>query len=120
MIFTYRIGMFESNSSSTHSMIIGMEDEFKKWEAGKLFWDKDTRSFCTKEEAIEYLKSRKWYKNYDFDNMDEEELMERFYDANFVSYDIFSDKDYLEADYNTFTTPKGETICMICEYGYDA
>lgn len=119
MKLVYRNGMFETNSSSTHSMIIGMEDDFKKWEAGKLFYDRHTGSFCTKEEAIEYLKNCKWYKDNDFDNMSEEDLMEWLQDANFVSYDEFSDNEYLETDYNTFTTPKGETICMVCKYGYD-
>lgn len=119
MLINIRQGIFESNSSSCHSMIIGMEDDFKKWEAGELFWDRHTRSFCTKEEALEYLKSYKWYKNYDFDNMSEEELMEWLHDADFISYDEFSDNEYLETDYNTFTTPKGETIYMVCKYGYD-
>ena len=30
-----RIGVFESNSSSTHSLTIVSEDEFKKWKNGE-------------------------------------------------------------------------------------
>lgn len=122
MNFTYRYGMFESNSSSTHSMIIGMEDDFKKWERGEIFWYRrwgHPTGFYTKEEALSMMKENPYYKRHDFNNMNEEELMSWLYDYGFISYDQFQDNEYLETDYNTFTTPKGETICMICKYGYD-
>lgn len=122
MKLVYRNGMFETNSSSTHSMIIGMEDDFKKWERGETLWYRRygrQTGFYTKEEALSIVKSDPCYNHYDFDTMSEEELSEWLYDCGFLDYDRFSDNEYLETDYNTFTTPKGETICMVCEYGYD-
>lgn len=122
MNFVYRNNVFETNSSSTHHMVIGMEDDFKKWERGETFWYRSyshPAGFYTKEEALSMIKAEPYYRHYDFDTMPEEELSEWLDDYGFVSYDRFSDNEYLETDYNTFTTPKGETICMICEYGYD-
>lgn len=122
MLINIRQGIFESNSSSTHSMVIGMEDDFKKWEAGELLYYRSynyPNGFYTKEEVITKLKSSPYYHR-DFDNLDEDELMECLYDYGFVNYNQFYDNEYLETAYNTFTTPKGEKICIICEYGYDS
>lgn len=115
----YRLGMFETNSSSTHSMIIGMEDDFKKWENGELLYNRHNHSFCTKEEAINILKEDLWYKHIDFDNIEPEELEERLRDAEFYTCEWFDDDDELNHDYNEFVTPNGEKICMLCQYGYD-
>lgn len=122
MKFTYRYGIFESNSSSTHSMVIGMEDDFEKWRTGELLYYTSyelPKGFYTKEEAITEIKDDPYYRNNDFDSMDEDELKEYLYDYGFVDYDQFCDNEYLETDYNTFVTPKGEKVCVICKYGYD-
>lgn len=118
----YRLGMFETNSSSTHSLIIGMEDDFKKWENGELLYYRysNKRGFYTKEEAINFLKEISWYKdnNIDFDTIDPEELTEYLTDEGFISGD-WLDGDELEHDYNEFVTSNGEKICMLCRYGWD-
>ena len=60
MLINIRQGIFESNSSSTHSMVIGMEDDFKKWKAGELLYYRSynyPNGFYTKEEAITKLNS---------------------------------------------------------------
>ena len=119
MKIAYRLGMFETNSSSTHSLIIGMEDDFKKWENGELLYDRyNTQSFCTKKEAIDVLKEMSYYKNIDFNTIDPEELQEILEDEGFISWD-WLDGDELEHDYNEFVTPNGEKICMLCRYGWD-
>ena len=38
---TIREGVFETNSSSTHSLVMMEESEFKKWKDGKLFYNED-------------------------------------------------------------------------------
>ena len=113
-----RKNVFETNSSSTHSMVIAMASDFDKWENGELLvcdnfpykadksLEKDS-NFYTKEEVEAILKSagikfdsdeRTWY---------------------FRTYDEWCDTEYLEVDENSFTTPNGETIRTICKYGYD-
>lgn len=115
----YRLGMFESNSSSTHSMIIGMEDDFKNWENGELLYSRyNKQGFYTKEEAINFLKEIPYYKNTDFNMIDPEELQEIFEDEGFISWD-WLDYDELYHDYNEFITPGGEKICITCRYGRD-
>lgn len=120
-MFKHRLGMFESNSSSTHSLIIGMEDDFKKWEKGELLYSRyNKQGFYTKEEAINFLKEIPWYKNrnIDFNIVDPEELQEMLEDEGFISWDWLDD-DELEHDYNEFITPSGEKICITCRYGWD-
>lgn len=120
MKIAYRLGCFETNSSSCHSMIIGMEDDFKKWENGELLYNRHNKSFCTKEEAINILKEDPWYKRIDFDNIEPEELEECLRDAEFYTSEWFDDDaEELDHDYNEFVTPNGEKICMLCRYGYD-
>lgn len=116
----YRLGMFESNSSSTHSLIIGTEDDYKKWENGELLYYRysSERGFYTKEEAIDILKEKSWYKDIDFNTIDPEELKEYLADEGFISWDWLDD-DELEHDYNEFITPNGEKICITCRYGWD-
>ena len=47
---TIRANTFETNSSSTHSMIILTEEEYNKLESGELYLDDDDK-VITKEEA---------------------------------------------------------------------
>lgn len=63
MIFQVRQGVFETNSSSTHTLTICSKDDFDKWKRGEVFWldnswhkldtDKD---FVTPEELEELAK----------------------------------------------------------------
>ena len=106
-----RVGIFETNSSSTHSMVIGMKSDFDNWKNGKLYYcDCDCYDgkfkegkFYSKEEVESYLESI-------------DETRDKY---DFSTYDEFTDDDYLEVDVNTFTTPNGEVIKTVCKYGYD-
>ena len=42
---TIRYNVFETNSSSTHSLIICTDDEFEKWKNGGCFYNTDTQKF---------------------------------------------------------------------------
>ena len=53
---TIRIGTFETNSSSTHSITMCMEDEFEKWKKGDLYYLISEEKFLNKEEKDIYLK----------------------------------------------------------------
>lgn len=111
-----RKNVFETNSSSTHSMVIAMESEFDKWVSGELLvcesfpykadinLKKDS-NFYTKEEVKAILKSA---------GIDDDQRT-----WHFETYEEWCDTDYLEVDENSFTTPNGETIRMVCKYGWD-
>ena len=120
---TIRLGTFETNSSSTHSMVICTEEEYEKWANGELYASRYYDGFKTKEEVIEEAK-----KEYDerFDSEgnfipdDEYETVDEFLnDWHTEWYDLDSWAGDLECDENSYTSPSGDKIRIICRYGYD-
>ena len=118
-----RRGVFETNSSSTHSLTMMMKSDYERWHNDKLYlyngygygWEfnapvKD--KLYTRDEAIKFTKSNKWYK-------DEVEIDDKLLrEEGFISWDD-EGSEYLEGFYKEFTTPSGETIVAFGEYGYD-
>lgn len=117
-----RRGVFETNSSSTHSLTMMMKSEYDRWHTEQLYlyeggygWDfdkPDKNQLYTKDEAVNFTKMNKYYK--DEDEIDDEILK----DAGFISSDD-EGNEYLEGFYQEFTTPSGETIVAFGEYGYN-
>lgn len=125
-----RRGVFETNSSSTHSITIMMKNDYDRWceedlllYTGDDFWWDDkskapkTNNLYTEEEAIEFCKTRKYYIERDFESMDEDNLREYLKEEEFIYSD--EEDECLESFYEEFTTPSGETICCFGEYGYN-
>ena len=118
-----RQGVFETNSSSTHSLTMMMKSDYERWHNEKLYlyqgfgwrWDfikPIHNTLYTRDEAVEFAKNNKYYScNYE---IDEEYLRE----LDFISWDD-EGSEYLESFYSEFTTPSGETIVAFGEYGYD-
>lgn len=48
---TLRTGVFETNSSSTHSITMCTQDEYDRWKDGELYYLEDSERFVTKEEC---------------------------------------------------------------------
>lgn len=122
-MITVRYGTFETNSSSTHSMVICTKDEWDKWAAGELFASRYYDGFKTKEEVMEEY--RKEYSNY-FDengNFIPDDVFETFeeFQHDYLTewYDMDGWVGDLESDETTYITPNGETLKIICRYGYD-
>lgn len=116
-----RNGVFETNSSTCHSVIIMTEEQNKKWEKENLYYYSGSRyynpfkelpedkqpkagSLYTKDEVLEF------YKLIGYES-------EEIYD--FISYEDWCNSEYLERDTNYYTTPGGEKIVVKCKYGYD-
>ena len=103
-----RQGVFETNSSSTHSLTMVSKEEYEKFAAGELFFYDDV--LVTKEAAIENAK--KWYKK---DDLTIEDLLE---DGEVKTLD-----DIYEGEYETFkqefTTKSGDVIVAFGYYGYN-
>lgn len=110
-----RLGVFETNSSSTHSLTMCSGEEYEKWASGELLlndnWNVD-KQFVTKEEAIEYLKEKGYYDT-------EEDLSELLRDYEFYTQDVYFDNDYLEFFEETHTTSNGEKVVAFGRFGYD-
>lgn len=117
-----RRNVFETNSSSTHSLTMMMKSDYERWHNEELYlyeggwgWEFNQpvkNNLYTRDEAVEFAKSHRYYK-------DEKELNnEILRDMGFISWDEKYD-EYFESFYEEFTTPSGETIVAFGEYGYD-
>lgn len=124
-----RRGVFETNSSSTHSLTICLKSDYDKWNNGKVFLFKGSgwcysddnkpkkNHFYSKDECINFMKNSKYPpgEEVDWDNYENsiEYLRENeFYDSDYQN-------DYLEWFEDEFTTPSGETVVAFGEYGYN-
>ena len=71
-----RRNVFETNSSSVHSLTMCSGEEYKKWENGEVLYWEEKNKFGTREEIIEEMKNMKWrdgtpqYENVDWENED--------------------------------------------------
>jgi len=110
-----RIGVFETNSSSTHSLTMCSKEEYEKWSKGEIWlnhsYHNKGNKFMSKENAIDFMSQH--YNDVDISG--EESLR---------NFEIYRNPDeYLGEDMETFheeyTTPNGETVVAIGYYGYD-
>lgn len=62
MKLTIRAATFETNSSSTHSLVMMNDAEYREWKSGNVIYSIDKDCFITVDEAIEYYKQ---YVHYD-------------------------------------------------------
>lgn len=105
---TVRKGIFETNSSMTHTLVIGSKEEFDKWDAGKLFYCMfgKYKGFYTEEEMDACI-------------ADDDNYVDR---ADFCTKEEF-DSDYgcyeFEHDSGSFKSPSGDEMCWVAAYGRD-
>lgn len=119
-----RRGVFETNSSSVHSLTMCSSDEYEKWKNEEILFWQDENKFATKQEIIEELKQARWsYNNSlkypDVNWEDEDEIDELFSDERIQTYEEFFDNEWFETYSQTYTTPNGETIVGFGYYGHD-
>ena len=120
---TIRANTFETNSSSTHSMIILTEEEYNKLESGELYLNDD--EVITKEEAknifLKYMNEDKY--EYDNDLSFEENIKNyldefEYYSGEYPqSLENWKEEDELESDTNIYISPSGDKLRIICKYG---
>lgn len=119
-----RRGVFETNSSSVHSLTMCSQDEYSKWEKGEILFHKWNDEFKTRQEIIEELKTKTmWSSNElrypDVDWENEEEVDGIISDEGYYTEkQFFGDYDF-ETFHDSYTTGSGETIIAFGYYGYD-
>ena len=124
---TIRYNTFETNSSSTHSLLILTEEECDKIEKGEMFLlSQYDREVITKEERDKVILDEMYTVNKTYDYMFQsiEEFMESdYYFDNRSEFpcniDEWCDSDYLEIDSYDYTSPAGDKIKIIAKYGND-
>lgn len=110
---TIRRGVFETNSSSTHTLTMCKESEYDKWKDGELFFSDWNGDFISKEEYKELLK-----KKCSCDREDEDfEESDCYCDTEYLSYDRYWDK--YGSEYETFEDNL-DGIVAFGYYGYDS
>lgn len=134
-----RPGVFESNSSMSHSLIIMTKDQDNQWEKKGYYykksrwWDpfekgnipEDKRpvdgEMYTKEEVLAFLDLLDGY-DYNEEEWEDQGGVEQFIweaDAGFVSRDRWFDDEYMEFDDYEYTTPGGEELVIYTKCGRD-
>ena len=142
MIYKVRRGVFETNSSSTHSLTMCSKEDFEKWEAGKLLFKQYEQKFvpfngryfknkiqecidsgnCSGVEEIVLKLALKHIEN---DEEIPDDIMEATAslvynkDGEEVSFDEYFYHTSLEYFIHKLKTPKGEDIVVFGLYGYD-
>lgn len=101
-----RCGVFETNSSSVHSLCMCSADDYDRWKNGELFYDPYHEELVEDSDEVQESRRECEEKGYRNDYMAYEEFW------NFVSYDF----DELCKRYKTKT---GEEVIAFGYYGYD-
>ena len=116
-----RKGVFETNSSSTHSLVMAAISEFDKWENGEVYYCSNWYSY-DENHAPEAFKNK--FKQGSFCLATE---VDAYYETkdeerdsyNFQTYEEFCGDDYSEFEDYTYTTPGGEVIKAIAKFCYE-
>ncbi len=118
-----RRGVFETNSSSTHSITMCSGEEYDKWCSGNLLFWVGKKKFGTKEDIIEELKELTRWDNslmYPDVNWDDDSVVADIFDSEEIqSSDEFFDDEYLETFEEKYHTPNGEEVVAFGKFGYD-
>ena len=109
-----RRGVFETNSSSTHSMVVMDHDDFTKWFHGDLYWNPEANIFHSPEEAVELRKQYKENSRWPVDEFG------RYDHCPITYFEWVGDQgDYLEDFSETHTTKSGDVVKIFGYYGHD-
>ena len=116
-----RNGVFETNSSSTHSIVMCMKEEYDKWVSGEVYLNEywgdsfskfTDNKFVTKNEAIDIIEKSKYFNKEDLKDIDT--LLK---DEDFILFDDYGND--FESFYDEIETPNGEKVVSVGYYGWD-
>jgi hypothetical protein len=107
---TIRVGVFETNSSSTHSLTIVSQEEFELWKKGKMLFDADN-DCLVKNTTIDDCEENDCDKCKCFEGCkegnDELQTYERWERCDLETFEEYH------------TTKSGDKIVVFGRYGYD-
>lgn len=129
-----RLGVFETNSSSVHSLIMCDKDTYERWKNGELLlavWDGE---FCGVDDfkMDASCKEFRWFvedmieKNkYEFFKTLPEDVKKKMfvewltYDGDLQTYEQYDEMGYYEQFEQTYKTKSGEEVIGFGFYGHD-
>lgn len=95
---TIRFNVFETNSSSTHSICICTKEEYEDFKNGKYYYD-DYEDTLVPSNSVTI-------------ESDEDEWQ-------YLTFKDFWDDDYLDGYKKEFTSPSGDKMVAFGKYGHD-
>lgn len=124
-----RQGVFETNSSSVHSITVVNNDMYEKWVKGEVLFCMDLEQFCAEDQIPEEFIQKFEKFGTKYPKTSEERLELGLYDAQgvFITYDEYTSIVGNIYEYETFNTlrtlkgPNGEEMKarVFGYYGYD-
>ena len=119
-MFSIRKNVFETNSSTSHSLCICTEEEYEKFKRGELFfhYGKLVSKQDLPKEYVELLEKLDRLDRFSEDYWDKAEEIEdeiSDYRHKYKTYDSIG--EYLEYYDEHFTTPSGDKMVAFGEYG---
>ena len=122
-VIKIRREVFETNSSSTHSITICDESDYEKWVNGELYlarWGYKDKNFITKKEyEFELQEFINECSDKDITENKEELENEFIGDYGFLSFKDWCENFDYETETSHFTTPSGDKVVALCYYGND-
>ena len=121
-----RHNVFETNSSSTHSLTICSKSEYERW--GKDLWfDMDDDEFVPAgwtgddiENVKQFYEERNGEGAWEsLDQKEQEVELTEYYWSICKDESEWLDKRELETFYEEYTSPSGDEIVVFGRYGYD-
>ena len=114
-MFKIRRNVFETNSSSTHTITICSEKEYGEWKKGKYYWNTDK---LIPAEEIKEKYTRLTGRVLDDSDESKEDFNEWLHDYGYYSWEGVDDME-LEFYEERFTTEHSDTIVAFGNYGWD-
>jgi len=123
-----RNSVFETNSSSTHSLTMCMEEQWITFKKGETMLQNEGTGrarFITIEQAMEYIAEKEMMSVEairDIAETDSERYGEMLYNHNLCTYETWgydSSGESYETFHDTFTTPNGDKVIAFGYYGDD-
>lgn len=122
-----RRNVFETNSSSTHSITMCNANEYDDWKNGKVYFNDSwiygtseyqNKSFVTKEEIVDIYNKCNYEDTLDINDPNFEEFV---LDHDFYTYEDYWDQkgNYYDMFHKDYTTPSGDEVVAFGYYGYD-
>lgn len=130
-----RKNVFETNSSSTHSLTLCSEDEFEKWKKGELLFDRWKEVFVESNSISDEDKLRakmayddtkgEYWKDWEFLSDDAKNTwyskwIKKYREhEDYATYNEYMNEGYLECFVDRYTSKSGDKIVAFGKYGYD-
>ena len=115
-MFKIRQGVFETNSSSTHAMVICSKADYKKLDRGELYIDTWNEKPVTREEVIEEVSE--YVDRAKLEALNEDDFRDLVRDHGFDTLGDWDDNGFYRF-HEEYTTEHGDEVVAFGYYGFD-